>query len=246
MAGDNELSKGAADKGKGKAVDEKQPEVVKKDENGKPIVNGKKDEDKIIDGPEELSEEDQQLKNELDMLVERLTESDASLYRPSLEAMKNFIKTSTSSMTAVPKPLKFLRPHYENLTKLYEQWPEGDDRTSLADVLSVIGMTFSDEDRQDTLKYRLLAPTSDIGSWGHEYVRHLALEIGEVYGKRFATDEPVTELHQLAKTLVPLFLKNNAEADAVDLLSELEIIHELPDSSTKTPTPGSACTWCPW
>lgn len=132
-------------------------------------------------------------------------------------------------MTAVPKPLKFLRPHYENLTKLYEQWPEGDDRTSLADVLSVIGMTFSDEDRQDTLKYRLLAPTSDIGSWGHEYVRHLALEIGEVYGKRFATDEPVTELHQLAKTLVPLFLKNNAEADAVDLLSELEIIHELPD-----------------
>lgn len=50
MAGDNELSKGAADKGKGKAVDEKQPEVVKKDENGKPIVNGKKDEDKIIDG----------------------------------------------------------------------------------------------------------------------------------------------------------------------------------------------------
>jgi 26S proteasome regulatory subunit N1 len=143
--------------------------------------------------------------------------------------MKNFIKTSTSSMTAVPKPLKFLRPHYENLTNLYEQWSEGDDKTSLADVLSVIGMTFSDEDRQDTLKYRLLAPTSDIGSWGHEYVRHLALEIGEVYGKRFATDEPVTELHQLAKTLVPLFLKNNAEADAVDLLSELEIIQELPD-----------------
>ena len=75
-------------------------------------------------------------------------------------------------MTAVPKPLKFLRPHYEPLTKLYEEWPAGDDKTSLADVLSVIGMTFSDEDRQDTLKYRLLAPTSDIGSWGHEYTRH--------------------------------------------------------------------------
>lgn len=163
------------------------------------------------------------------MLVERLTESDASLYKPSLEAMSNFIKTSTSSMTAVPKPLKFLRPHYETLTQLYEDWAAGDDKTSLADVLSVIGMTFSDEDRQDTLKYRLLAPTSDIGSWGHEYVRHLALEIGEVFGKRFANEEPVTDLHQLAKTLVPLFLKNNAEADAVDLLSELEIIQELPD-----------------
>src|SRR5687768_10001954 len=108
--------------------------------------------------------------------------------------MKNFIKTSTSSMTAVPKPLKFLRPHYETLTKLYEEWPAGDDKISLADVLSVIGMTFSDEDRQDTLKYRLLAPTSDIGSWGHEYTRHLALEIGEVYGKRVTADEPVTDL----------------------------------------------------
>lgn len=49
MAGDSDLSKGAADKGKGKAVDDKKPEEVKKDKDGKPIVNGKKD-DKIIDG----------------------------------------------------------------------------------------------------------------------------------------------------------------------------------------------------
>lgn len=226
MAGDSDLPK-SADKGKGKAVDAvKKTEEVKKDKDGKPIPNGKKDDDNT-ESPEELSEEDQQLKNELDMLVERLSESDASLYKPALEAMKNFIKTSTSSMTAVPKPLKFLRPHYETLTRLYEEWPAGDDKVSLADVLSVIGMTFSDEDRQDTLKYRLLAPTEDIGSWGHEYVRHLALEIGEVYSKRVANEESVEDLHKLAFTLVPLFLKNNAEADAVDLLSELEVIQEL-------------------
>lgn len=142
--------------------------------------------------------------------------------------MKNSIKTSTSSMTAVPKPLKFLRPHYETLTKLYDEWPAGEDKSSLADVLSVIGMTYSDEDRQDTLKYRLLSPTQDIGSWGHEYVRHLALEIGEVYAKRIANDEATQELVDLALVLVPLFLKSNAEADAVDLMSELEIIEELP------------------
>lgn len=142
--------------------------------------------------------------------------------------MKNFIKTSTSSMTAVPKPLKFLRPHYEHMKKLYEDWPAGDDKNSLADVMSVIGMTFSDEDRQDTLQYRLLAPTSDIGSWGHEYVRHLALEIGEVYGKRIFAEESTDDLVDLALTLVPLFLKSNAEADAVDLMSELEIIEKLP------------------
>jgi 26S proteasome regulatory subunit N1 len=131
-------------------------------------------------------------------------------------------------MTAVPKPLKFLRPHYEPMIKLYEEWPTGDDKTSLADVLSVIGMTFSDEDRQDTLKFRLLAPTSDIGSWGHEYTRHLALELGEVYTKRLTADEPYQDLIDLALVLVPLFLKSNAEADAVDLMSELEIIEEIP------------------
>lgn len=131
-------------------------------------------------------------------------------------------------MTAVPKPLKFLRPHYEPLIKLYEEWPESEDKTSLADVLSVIGMTFSDEDKQDTLKFRLLAPTSDIGSWGHEYSRHLALEIGEVYGKRITADEPTNDLVDLALILIPLFLKSNAEADAVDLMSELEIIEDIP------------------
>ncbi|EEY22185.1 26S proteasome regulatory subunit rpn-1 [Verticillium alfalfae VaMs.102] len=211
----------AADKGKGKAVEEPKSD--------KPVANGKKEDGKIIDSAEELSEEDQQLKNELDMLVERLTESDASLYKPALEAMKTSIKTSTSSMTAVPKPLKFLRPHYETLTKLQEDWPEGDDKTSLADVLSVIGMTFSDEERQDTLKYRLLAPSSDIISWGHEYSRHLALEIGEVYGKRIVADEDTKDLVDLALILVPTFLQSNGEADAVDLMSELEIIEQLPN-----------------
>lgn len=130
-------------------------------------------------------------------------------------------------MTAVPKPLKFLRPHYETLTKLYEEWPNDENKVSLADVLSVIGMTFSDEDRQDTLKYRLLAPTIDIGSWGHEYVRHLALEIGEVYSKRITADEPTADLIDLALILVPLFIKSNQEADAVDLMSELEIIEKM-------------------
>jgi 26S proteasome regulatory subunit N1 len=53
------------------------------------------------------------------------------MYKPALEAIKNFIKTSTSSMTAVPKPLKFLRPHYEKLEKAYESWPPGDDKVRI-------------------------------------------------------------------------------------------------------------------
>ncbi|VVT56450.1 uncharacterized protein SAPINGB_P005064 [Magnusiomyces paraingens] len=196
---------------------------------------------------EELSEEDEKLKNELEMLVERLKEPDTSLYAPSLEALKNFIRTSTSSMTAVPKPLKFLRPHYPDLVKLYDTWPAS-LKPLLADVLSVLGMTYSGDGNRDSLKYRLLAspdlstkPSTttsasstsisdedDISSWGHEYMRHLALEIGEEYSLRTDNDEPTDDLLALSLKIVPYFLKHNAEADAVDLLMEIEKIEYLP------------------
>lgn len=162
---------------------------------------------------------------EADALVTQ--ESDSSLYKPALEAIKDSIKTSTSSMTAVPKPLKFLRPHYAKLVQTYEAWPAGDDKNSLADMLSVLGMTASEEDALDTLKYRLLAPAQDLGSWGHEYMRHLALEIGQDYQKRVDNNEDTAELENLTSTLVPFFLRHNAEADAVDLLSEMELIEQI-------------------
>jgi 26S proteasome regulatory subunit N1 len=226
MAKEEEKPK-AQDKGKGKAEDVKKPNGV----NGAKAdgKDGKKDNDLDLP-PEELNEEDQKLKDELDMLVERLTESDSSLYAPALEAIKTSIKTSTSSMTAVPKPLKFLRPHYEKLTAAYASWPKSADKDSLADTLSVLGMTYSDdEDTRDTLKYRLLAPGTDIGSWGHEYMRHLALEIGQEYTKRLDDDQETEDITTLALSLVPFFLKHNAEADAVDILSELEMIEHIKD-----------------
>ena len=95
--------------------------------------------------------------------------------------------------------------------------------------LSVLGMTYSDEDRLDTLKYRLLAPSTDLGSWGHEYMRHLALEIGIEYQRRLNDDKDPEDLNQLVMALVPFFLKHNAEADAVDILSEVDMIEHLAD-----------------
>ncbi|OAL70294.1 26S proteasome regulatory subunit rpn-1 [Trichophyton violaceum] len=220
----DDLSSSSA--GKGKAEDTKEINGGKNEgKDGKPVMNGKKEEEPQ---EEELNEEDQQLKNELEMLVERLQEPDTFLYKPALEAIKTFIKTSTSSMTAVPKPLKFLRPHYDDLTKVYDEWSSGDDKDSLADILSVLGMTYGVEDKLETLKYRLLAKSDDLGSWGHEYIRHLALEIGQEYQNRLTDDKDVQDLVDLSLSLVPYFLSHNAEADAVDLLSELEMIEELP------------------
>jgi 26S proteasome regulatory subunit N1 len=175
---------------------------------------------------EELSEEDQQLKNELEMLVERLKEPDASLYKSSLENLSTLIKTSTSSMTSVPKPLKFLRPHYEPLCELYEQWKDGEEKRLLADVLSVLSMTYGEEDKRLTLKYYVVG-TKDATSWGHEYVRHLSSEIIQEYNARMETEQDTSDLKQLALEIVPFFMSHNAEADACDLLLEIESLDEL-------------------
>ena len=52
----------------------------------------------------ELSEEDQQLKSDLEMLVQRIRDSQTDIHQPSIDQLGTFIRTSTSSMTAVPKP----------------------------------------------------------------------------------------------------------------------------------------------
>ncbi|SCU86878.1 LAME_0D07998g1_1 [Lachancea meyersii CBS 8951] len=198
---------------------------------------------------EDLSEEDLKLKNNLETLVERLMEDDATLYEPSLAHLKELVRDSTSSMTAVPKPLKFLRPFYPEMCNVYEKWTDAKLKSIMADTLSVLAMTYSDEDKRDSLRFRLVSDEKDIASWGHEYVRHLALEIGDVYneqvekeagdsseqspepssaGFRPAVEVSKESLVQLSLEIVPYFLKHNGEADAVDLLLEIESIDKLP------------------
>jgi len=92
-------------------------------------------------------------------------------------------------------------------------------------------MTYSDDETLDSLKYRLLSPHPALIDWGHEYVRHLASEIGLAYNKRTEAYPPelTDDLLDLAKQLIPFLLSHNAEPDAVDLLSELNCIALLPE-----------------
>lgn len=130
-------------------------------------------------------------------------------------------------MTSVPKPLKFLRPHYPKMIEIYESWPASDVKRFLADILSVLGMTYSDDGRRDTLKYRLAGASVELGSWGHEYVRHLSGEIINEHNARLEKEESIDELFKLALEIVPFFMTHNAEADACDLLIEMEALDHL-------------------
>jgi len=74
------------------------------------------------------SEEDLKKKQELDLLVERVQDKDAGVQKLALEALRQEIKSSTSSMTSVPKPLKFLRPHYSTLKTFFSTVSEGETK----------------------------------------------------------------------------------------------------------------------
>ena len=91
-------------------------------------------------------------------------------------------------------------------------------------------MTYAEEGQRESLRYRFIGSTEeDIGSWGHEYVRHLSAEIMQEYEARAEKEDASTDdLLKLALEVVPFLLKHNADADAVDLLLELESIEELP------------------
>ncbi|KAJ8556144.1 hypothetical protein K7X08_022902 [Anisodus acutangulus] len=171
---------------------------------------------------EDLSEEDLALKQQLELYVERVQDADPGLKKVALESMRQEIRTATSSMTSVPKPLKFLRPHYGTLKGFYEKMPDSDLKILLADILSVLALTMSAEGERESLKYRLLGSQGDIGSWGHEYVRNLAGEIGQEYAKRQSEEAPIDDLMELVQQIVYFNMKHNAEPDAVDLLIEVE------------------------
>ncbi|XP_065875692.1 26S proteasome non-ATPase regulatory subunit 2 homolog A-like [Euphorbia lathyris] len=180
----------------------------------------KKDDKKNKD----LSDEDIALKQQLELYVERIQDPDPGLQKVALQRMRQEIRSATSSMTSVPKPLKFLRPHYGTLKAYYDTMVQSEQKKYLADILSVLALTMSAEGKRESLKYRLLGSETEggIGSWGHEYVRNLAGECAQEYAKRKSEETAIDDLMQVVIQIVAFHLQHNAEAEAVDLLIEVE------------------------
>jgi hypothetical protein len=96
----------------------------------------------------------------------------------ALNSLISEIHTSTATMTSVPKvpglpgllcgtppctlppalqPLKFLTPHIDALKLQCDQWPAGQSKQLLADIVSVLCTTVGlKEGVRDALKYRLI------------------------------------------------------------------------------------------
>ena len=78
----------------------------------------------------------------------------------------------------------------------------------------------------------------NLGSWGHEFARSLAGEIGKEYNARVIdgadpdTDDAFLDLLKMVDVIVPFHISHNAEAEAVDLLIEVQRLKKLLDLSS--------------
>lgn len=142
---------------------------------------------------DDLSAEDRALKERLDLAVERTTDADAGIILAALEALRREIRGATASMTSVPKPFKFLAPHFAALRATYStpriSGGRADVKRLFADILSVLAMTMGKPGARECLGFKLAGNREDIGDWGAEYVRQLAGEIGQEWQARLDAAE---------------------------------------------------------
>lgn len=195
-----------------------------------------------------LSEEDQQFKEEIDLLVTRITEpnGEAGLRKTALSKLHEEIRTATSSMTSVPRPLKFLRPHYDTLAAYFttltsaaaaaattttttnDSNEDSEVRRSLADLLAVLAMTREAEaTERASLRYKLQGTLEHIDEWGHDFVRNLSGELGKEYLQRLeaaggdVSAVDARDLEPLVGLVLPFLMAHGSEPEACDLMIEL-------------------------
>ena len=124
-----------------------------------------------------------------------------------------------------------MRPHYETMKEVHTKMMQNVKDKSVfklcADIISVLAMTMGTG--KDCLVYRLMSDETgketEIGAWGHEYVRHLSGEIASNWHE--ATSSFKEKLEALVEQIIPYNMAHNAEAEACDLLMEIEKLNLL-------------------
>lgn len=127
-------------------------------------------------------------------------------------------------MTSVPKPLKFLQPHYVGLCEYYQGLPDNDFKKEFSDLISVLGITMSEQGSFDSLNYALSGTRQNLESWGNEYLRSLS---GEVISKYQEGDADAEGLEFLVDIIAPYQMKHNEETETIDLLIEVNQLEKI-------------------
>eukprot|EP00917_Polyrhabdina_sp_WS-2016_P016988 GHVP01036740.1.p1 GENE.GHVP01036740.1~~GHVP01036740.1.p1 ORF type:complete len:898 (+),score=188.33 GHVP01036740.1:61-2754(+) len=182
---------------------------------------------------EPLSAEDAEIEENVSMLVSRITEPNEELAIQALNTMESEVRSSSSSMTSVPKTIRFLRNHFQTLVDFHFQLKESSPlRPHLSDILSVLSTSVPNDQRY-CLKFRLLGTEDSLTKWGHEYIRFLSVEIIEEFQSLLKKNEDTTHLMNLVDQIIPHSMLNNSETHAADLLLEVDAVEKLIDQVDK-------------
>lgn len=106
-------------------------------------------------------------------------------------------------------------------------------------------MTIDDQDRT-CLLYRLIGTQEAVSSYGHPYIRRLCYEIPQewnngklilinlIFKNAFFTASPNSKLQSLVNNIIQYCLDHNAEAEACDLLMEMDSIGQIIEYVTES------------
>lgn len=181
-----------------------------------------------------MCEEDLKKKEELETMVERIKDgSDAGLQASALAMLKEEVRTSTGSMTAVPKALKFVGPFFADLKTALETTAEA-NKKDLCDLLSYLGTIYGAEGACECLHFKLQGSTADLDTWGHEFANHLCAEVSNEYSNFMDEEKDVAHLQPIVEMVLPYLFVHNSEPEAVDLLMDTENVVKLVEFADET------------
>lgn len=179
-------------------------------------------------------------------MVKGLYDKDEELQLNAFNLIKNQITTSTSSMTSIPKPLKFLRLHYDDLKNFYQKNFEGEKsienqtlnsiekekkfKNCLSDLLAVLVMVVNTTEKNENVLYWVLKGNKkNLTDWGLEFIRTLSGNLGEEFNRRIDEELPFEDLYEYVSIIIPYLIETHSESEAVDLLLEVEKLENIMD-----------------
>lgn len=148
----------------------------------------------------------------------------SSLHNPNQElhlaALKSLLEISQRNDTT---SLKLLIDNKDVLTDIYNTNIVNDENKKvLADILSTVYIL---TDPRLSLTYRLIGNVTEIGSFGHQYIKKILGTIVESATNDLNADE---SLFSLLLCSLKFLFEHNCECDAIDFMVELGIEHFIP------------------
>lgn len=175
-----------------------------------------------------LSEEDERIKEQVELLVTRAADRNLEISKTAVEQLVDLLRTSSSgSVASVPKPLKYVRSLYPELELVLKGTSDAVLARRLHDVLSFVSMTLQFSVPRVSLDHKLKGTTSDLEVWGHEYLRFLAGQIGDEWKLRVSQGESPSYLSSFVDQIIEFMVRHQDDPTAIDLLIEIDAIQKI-------------------